>query len=104
MTILLFPVSKIAATEAFTSSKVHIPVERKIGKSFFPIYFKRGIFTASSAPILNAPTANVAQTTDLNEDGTVKQQAPIIKAYVVESEMTDAQKSVRNIQRNATIS
>jgi len=60
--------------------------------------------TPTSAPILNAPTSNIAASTDLNEDGTVKQQAPIIKAYVVESEMTDAQKSVRNIQRNATIS
>jgi len=56
-------------------------------------------------PSINAPTSG---NTQLNPDGTVQNnnsqnQTPVIKAYVVESEVTGSQKRVSSIESNAKI-
>lgn len=64
---------------------------------------------ASSAPSISAPTVNAPNnsTTQLNPDGTVKQndpdRAPAIKATVVETDVTNSQRRVGSIETNAKI-
>lgn len=64
---------------------------------------------SSSAPSVSAPSVNAPNTTStqLNPDGTVKSQTgapqPVIKAQVVETEVTGTQKRVSGIETNAKI-
>lgn len=57
---------------------------------------------ATSAPTTNTQAPTVQPFTRLNEDGTVVRNQPVVKAIVVESDITDSQNRVGRLKNQAT--
>src|SRR5258708_6604197 len=73
----------MASTDRRTSVIVHIPVERIRGFLVLARYFKKGILTASSDPILKTSDPNsVSMSTSIGWDGVENESNPLDSAYL----------------------
>lgn len=91
---------RIASQVALTATSIAKIASTKFGGGGGGSIGGGSVGAGSQGAAINAPST---ASTMINADGTVKQQAPSQKVYVVESEISTKQKTVATIEENAKV-
>lgn len=91
---------RIASQVALTATSIAKIASTKFGGGGGGSISGGSVGAGSQGATINAPST---ASTMINADGTVKQQAPSQKVYVVESEISTKQKTVATIEENAKV-
>lgn len=91
---------RIASQVALTATSIAKIASTKFGGGGGGSIGGGSVGAGSQGATINAPST---ASTMINADGTVKQQAPSQKVYVVESEISTKQKTVATIEENAKV-